>query len=123
MSAITDLGDFIRANPCAWIQLTLDQQSVAKAALLPDGAFTEEQRSFLSKWWLRCTQEHVDAINAALPRGTRVSAITRQGDMYLSGYLLTDALGEEGTYFSATTILKSLVASYFEYSPPVESAL
>ncbi len=116
---ITELGDFIRANPCAWNQLTADQQAVAKAALLPGpNGFTAEQRDLLNKWWLRCTQSQVDAMNASLPSDTRVSPITVDGLMYVGGDLLTDSLNADGMYFPASSILQSLVASYFVYTPP-----
>jgi hypothetical protein len=115
---LSELGAAIRANPCAWKDIPADQQAIARAALIPSGHFTAEQRTLLSCWWLQCTQDDVDAINALLPANTRVSTIQVEGLQYLSGYLLTDSLTEGNTYFAATERLQSLVAHYFTYTAP-----
>ncbi len=117
---ITDLGDFMRASPMAFRDIPSPLRAVAVAALLPADGFTEQQRAWLARWWLACTSNDVDAINAALPLSVRVSPIEIDGLLYLGADLLTDALDAAGTYHAALPVIETLVCTYIEYTPPTE---
>jgi hypothetical protein len=116
---ITELGDMLRANPCAWRDIPVEMQALARAALVPakGHAFSQQQRDWLNLWWLACTQEQLDAINAALPDGTRAQARAVDGVLYLHGSLLTDSLDAGSTYHAAAEILHALVCTYIEHMP------
>lgn len=112
---VESVGDAIRTNPRPWNDLTSTEQAVLQAALMPgvDG-FTDEQRAYLGRWWLQCTQADVDAVNALIPppENTVITARTGlDGNLYLSADLLSDAL--QGKALSHTLdILKTLVLRY-----------
>lgn len=118
MTTLTDVGDSIRANPRPWRDIPPQQQAVAAAGLLPSAAgFSDEQRYFLLRWWLACTQADVAAINALLPAAVRVAAIDVAGALYLCGDLLTDALTPGNTYHPALPVLETLVCTYIDPPP------
>jgi hypothetical protein len=119
---ITELGDMLRANPCAWRDIPADMQSLVRAALVPPAgqAFTQQQRAWLDLWWLACTQEQLDAINSALPAGTRAQARAVDGVLYLHGSLLTDSLDAGSTYHAAAPVLHALVCTYIETLPEAD---
>lgn len=114
---LTDIGDMIRAQPVAWRDIPEDLRAIAAQALLPVGGFTEEQRYYLARWWLACTDDDVRAVNALLPVGTQVGAVTVQGRQYLGGDLLTDALTTGNTYHPALSVLERLVCTFIEPEP------
>lgn len=91
-----------------------EYRAIAQAALLPAAGFSDEQRHWLSRWWLACTQADVDAINALLPVHTQVAATEIGGALYLGGDLLTDSLTPAGTYWPARDVLHRLVCTYIE---------
>lgn len=118
---ITDLGDLLRASPMAWRDIPAEQRTVAEAALLPPAGqgFDAQQRDWLAHWWLACTQADVEAVNAVLPVGVRVSPLEVDGALYLGADLLTDALTADGTYHAALSVLEGLICTYFaEITPP-----
>lgn len=117
MTALTDVGDAIRATPIAWRDIPQDQRAVAAASLLPADGFTDEQRYFLKRWWLACTQSDVDAMNALLPASVQVSPIEVAGVLYVCGDLLTDALTPGNTYHPALSVLETLVCTYIDPPP------
>jgi hypothetical protein len=64
------------------------------------------------------TQAQVDAINAQLPKCTRVDAIADAGGvLYIGADLLTD-VGAKGTYSRAAITLASLPQRDFTPKPP-----
>lgn len=111
---LTDIGDMIRTQPMAWRDIPEELRAIAAQALLPVGGFTPEQRYYLARWWLTCTDDDVREVNALLPEGTQVSAITVNGKQYLGGDLLTDALTPGNTYHPALPVLERLVCAYIE---------
>jgi len=111
---LTDIGDMIRAQPVAWRDIPEELRAIAAQALLPLGGFTPEQRYYLARWWLACTDDDVRAVNALLPVGTQVGAVTVQGRQYLGGDLLTDALTTGNRYHPALSVLERLVCTFIE---------
>lgn len=118
---ITELGDLLRAAPMAWRDIPDAQRAIAEAALLPSGAFNEQQREWLAHWRLACAAADVDAINAVLPEGVRVAATEIEGALYLGADLLTDSLTPGGTYYPATAILQGLICRHFDAAPSLAS--
>lgn len=112
MTTLTQVGDALRADPCAWRDIPPTYQAIAQAALLPTGAFTAEQRHWFARWWLACTQDDVDAVNALLPAGTQVAGLELQGAMYLGSDLLTDAINPASVYHAALPVLEALICTY-----------
>jgi hypothetical protein len=115
---LTELGDFIRANPCAWKDLNEAQRVVATQALLPQAGFDDSQRHLLRRWWLLATPEQIAGMNAILPDKTKITPIFYNNVNYVCGDLLTDALNNGDTYGSVLSILEQLVAYYID--PPPE---
>lgn len=111
---LTELGDFLRANPTAWKDIPEANKAVAHDALMPNPAFAEDQRYWFARWRLACTQADVDAINALLPTHLRVQAVTRDGILTLGSDLLTDSLDSSGNYYPAQSLIQSLVCVYGE---------
>lgn len=120
---LTEIGDALRANPMCWRDVPDEMKTVVRDALLPRGAFTDEQRSFLSLWFLSVTPEDVTAINAALPDGTRVSPIAlNDGSLALGSDLLSDDDTTSATYAPARSILETLTLRYVtpDLLPPAQ---
>lgn len=111
---LTDIGDLLRKSPMAWRSIPQNLRAEVTKALLPANGFTPEQRAYLARWWLACTQDDVDQINATLPGSVRVSAIDIGGSLYVGGDLLTDAITPGGTFSAALPILERLVCAYIE---------
>jgi hypothetical protein len=114
---LTDLGNAIRANPCAWRDIPALQQELAKVALIPTNGFDEAQRYLLARWWLQCTPANVAAINALLQADTQVRGIANGALLYVCGDLLTDALTPGNTYHPALPILETLTCRYIDPPP------
>lgn len=114
---LTEVGDALRATPTRWSDIPESYRAVAEEALLPNPAFVEEQRYWLDRWWLACTQADVDAINAVLPQGVQVSPIEHAGSLYLGSDLLTDSMQPGQTYYAAQAIVQGLVCTYIDPPP------
>ena len=90
--------------------LTAQQKIDFRDTLAPKLAgFDGQQRPWFGDWWLLCTQEQIDAMNAALPAGTRVWPVTYQSNLYLNIDLGTDATSLGDTYFATRATLRALV--------------
>ncbi len=111
---LTEIGDLLRKSPMAWNAIPQNMRNEVAKALLPANGFTAEQRAYLARWWLACTQDDVDAINKTLPESVRVSAIDIGGILYLGGDLLTDAITPGGQFSAALPILERLVCTYID---------
>lgn len=106
--------------------LTAQQKIDFRDTLAPKLAgFDGQQRAWFGDWWLLCTQPQVDAMNAALPAGTRVAPVAYLGNLYLNIDLGTDATSLGDTYFATRATLRALVftnipnlASLLPQSPP-----
>lgn len=114
MTTLTQVGDALRAHPCAWRDIPPAYQAIAQAALMPSGAFTAEQRHWFARWWLACTQADVDAANALLPTSTQVAGIEIGRALYLGSDLLTDAINPASAYHAALPVLEALICTYIE---------
>ncbi|HWL51757.1 MAG TPA: hypothetical protein VNQ90_04940 [Chthoniobacteraceae bacterium] len=100
-------------NPLPWSGLSDEQQSAFRL-LMPDAdtGFTEEQRTWISLWWLPVSRKEVDDLNALCPENTVIAS--RQdldGDLFISVDLLSDAL-DGGRLAALLPILHSLPLSY-----------
>lgn len=120
---VTELGDYLRAEqaadrPKAWKDIPPVERGIAMQALMPAKGFNEQQKAYLRRWWLECTQADVDAINAALPASVRVEPITQGGKLFICGDLLTDAIEPGSTYGAALAVIESLPCIYMDYTPP-----
>lgn len=106
MATLQDITDAARGK--SWQDLTTNQKNAAKAML--SGGFNDAQRAWLTKQWLVITQPDVDAINATLPAGTRVSPVADAGGaLYVNADLLTDSQDPGSTYFAARAVIRRLV--------------
>lgn len=113
---LSELGDLIRGK--SFQDWPTNVKTAAKAILAGDRGFTEAQRAWFSGWWMVCTAADVDAINAALPAGTRVSALEVGGTLYLNGDLTTDCMDPGSTYYPARAVFRKLV--WVEMIPPAQ---
>lgn len=105
-------GDSLRATPRAWAQLDATERGFLELLLLPQPAFTEEQRAFVQKWWLLCGAETVAQINALLPANVRVATIEDvNGNQLLSCDLLSDSKAGQ-TYAAARGLIEGLTLVY-----------
>lgn len=119
---LTDIGDALRANPCAWRDIPAEQRAVVEASLLPQAnGFVDDQRYWFARWWLACTQDDVDAINAALPEGVRVAPVEVDGSLYLGSDLLTDSMQPGQMYYPAQQIVQGLVCVNFPDGLPIQT--
>lgn len=110
MATLAQLVAAQKADPQTFKGLTPAQRTAVKAALQPVDGFTDDQRYWLSCWWLQCTQADVDAINAALPAGTQVAPLSLGGLLYLGSDLLTDLV----TYSKVKTVLQGMTPTYLD---------
>jgi hypothetical protein len=101
-------------NPTAWRDLG-DEARGLFMLLFPRPSFTEEQRFWLSRWWLPVDDETIAALNEAAPRNTSIHASTDlAGDRFVSADLLSDAI--DGRRLSA--LLPILETLPLHYRPP-----
>lgn len=111
---LTEIGDALRASPCAWRDIPASYRAVVEASLLPQAeGFVDDQRYWFARWWLACAQEDVDAINAALPTEVRVAPVAVDGSLYLGSDLLTDSMQPGQMYYPAQEIIQGLTCTNF----------
>lgn len=110
--SLLSVGEALRSK--AWRDIPAPARAVYEAEIEPKNGFSPEQRQWVAKWWLSCTQADVDAINATLPAGTRVEAISINGGLYLGCDLLTDMASQKSTYYKARRILDRLTWTNIE---------
>ena len=120
---LTEIGDLLRATPMAWRDIPSEHRAVVEAALMPSPAFVDGQRFWFERWWLGCTQQDVDAINALLPASTRVSALSFNGQLLLGSDLLTDSMAPGQTYYAAQAVIQGLICTYFADPPTPPAAV
>lgn len=93
LAAILAVGDALRANLVAWGQIPDAQKQVVTEIMRPRPVFSEEQRSFLNRWWMKVDDAKLAAINAKLPANTVVRPrIDIDGNNWISVDLFTDAV-------------------------------
>lgn len=88
--------------------LSAQQKLDFRDTLAPLAGFSSPQRAWFGDWWFACTQDQVDAMNAALPRTTQVMAVSYLGQLYLNVDLGTDSSNLRDTYFAARATLRAL---------------
>lgn len=104
------LGDYLRANPQSFAQLSPENRAMVEAMLTPNPNFTEWQKVQVRQWKLLApSQEAVDIANEALEDSGRPHRImprtATNGDLLLESDLLSD---REGNYAPIQTFLEGL---------------
>lgn len=91
-AALIAIGDSLRGSPKAWRDIAKANKDTIKELLRPVNGFSQDQREFISKWYIEVTQATVDAINAAMPPHTICEPrVDNDGKLFLSCDLFTDA--------------------------------
>jgi hypothetical protein len=119
---LIEVGDELRTTPMAWVDMTPEmQQTINEAFVEP---FTDETRAWIAEWWMACTQEQVDEMNAALAQDNcAVGAANHQGNLFLGCDLMSDAQEEGDTFHAAWPIIETLVLTNIPGGPkPAEPA-
>lgn len=109
---LIQIAAFLQATPSSFNDLTAPQKQDFIDTLAPKvNGFDGQQRPWFGDWWLVCTQADVDAMNALLPSGVRVAAVSYLGVKYLNIDLATDCMSADSTYFAARSVLRTLVCT------------
>lgn len=110
---LLQIGNFLRSNELSFNQLASLNSSDLNyllSYLTPQGPFSDEQRYWLRRWFLKVTEPQVNEINSILPSTTRAAPLEYEGQLYLSSDLLSDS-----TNFGAVhSILKNCPLIYIE---------
>jgi hypothetical protein len=108
---LAEVATLLKSAPKSWNDLTAQEKQDVGAALRPVLGFDGQQRAWFGDWWFTCTQANVDAMNAALPAGTRVGAVSYLGTLYLGMDLATDCMQAGDTYAAVRPVLRTLVCT------------
>lgn len=107
---LAQIAAFLQATPSSYDSLTASQKTDLRDTLAAKlTGFDGEQRAWFRDWWFQCTQANVDAMNAALPASTRVSAVAYDNKLWLNVDLVTDCMNAGDTYFACRSVLRTLV--------------
>jgi hypothetical protein len=126
MSTIIEIGDALRANPKSWKQLHYTKRNSLIEALRPNRlhGFDGQQAAWIYSWVLLVTPDQLAELQSLHPR-QYAGREDKDGKLYLSAALLTDAL--EGRRLSAAEpILTSLTMYHvadLEWPEPEETDL
>ncbi|HWL54268.1 MAG TPA: hypothetical protein VNQ90_17645 [Chthoniobacteraceae bacterium] len=108
---LRDLSAPLVEHPLPWSGLSGEQQAAFRL-LMPRPTFTDEQREWVSLWWLPVTVQQVADINAVVPAGNQYPGREDlDGDLFISVDLLSDAL-DSGRLAALLPILQSLPLTY-----------
>lgn len=107
----SELAVLLNASPKSYNDLTAQQKLDVRDLLAPLSGFNAPQKAWFGDWWMACTQVQVDNMNAALPVGVRIKAVSYLGLLYINIDVVTDCMGATDTYFGARPILRTLICT------------
>lgn len=117
MQTIVAIGDQLRAMPMAWDAIPEQHKQVIINIMRPAPTFMPEQRDFLRLWWLEVDDTKLTAINAKLPRNSKVwPRVDGQGKKWISADLFTDAAEPGLRLHAVLPELLGLTLTYLEDS-------
>ena len=111
---IIAIGDALRANPMSWNQIPDDMKQTVINIMRPAPSFSQEQRDFLSRWWMEVNNDSLAAINALLPPHTVCSPrLDADGNQWINCDMFTDAVEDGGRLARVLPNLLELQLNYF----------
>lgn len=115
MAAIVAIGDSLRAKPVSWDEIPEQQKQIVIDIMRPRPTFSDAQKSFIRRWWMRVDDARLASINAALPANTIVSPrVDVDGNKWISVDLFTDAVEPGMRLHRALDQLLGLELHYLE---------
>lgn len=92
LSQLEAVEAYLAANPQSVSQLDDATFALCKSLLMPSPVFSEVQRGFVQRWFLRVTSDQASELESLWPAGSQYPPREHEEKLLLSIDLLSDAL-------------------------------